>query len=90
MICSQTPQTLITKTLLINNVIDMFIFKLNSLIYVCYYKLFKKEVTSFNLTQSMDWFFLEFYIVHIIYVIKCNFVSVLSRLLYKDTYKILI
>lgn len=37
MICSQTPQTLITKTLLINIVKDMFIFELNSLIYVCYY-----------------------------------------------------
>lgn len=37
MICTQTLQTLITKTLLINNVKDMFIFRLNSLIYVCYY-----------------------------------------------------
>lgn len=36
MICSQTPQTLITKTLLINIVKVMFIFKLNSLIYDCY------------------------------------------------------
>lgn len=86
----QSNTTKTQKTLLINNVIDMFIFKLNSLIYVCYYKLFKKKVTSFNFTQSMDWFFLEFYIVHIIYVIKCNFVSVLSRLLYKDNYEILL
>lgn len=48
MICSQTPQTLITKTSLINNVKDMFIFKLNSLIYVCNYIQEKVNLFSFN------------------------------------------